>query len=258
MADYSSPVPVEPGHYARKQILSRSAFIAWSHRSRFRTARRLVEPGAGKRLLDYGCGDGTFLAEVGGMFAEAAGAGNARDEIEDCRRRLGDRDQLKFFLVDDLASPQYCGRYDLVTCMEVLEHCLDAMVSKVLDDLRRLVGPDGRVIISVPIEIGPALAGKQLMRRIAGWRSIGDYKYNDRYSSRELLQMLFATRRTAIERPVYGTGAEAYHSHKGFNWRALRDEVSGTFKIQRTIFSPLGALRGYFSSQAWFVCAPRG
>jgi SAM-dependent methyltransferase len=256
MAAPSAPVQIEPGHYARKQILSRSSLIAWSHRSRFRTARRLIESLAGNRLLDYGCGDGTFLSEVGGMFAEATGAEIARDVIEDCRRRLSPSGRVQFVFVDDLAAPEFCGRYDVVMCMEVLEHCVDATVRMVLNDLRRLVAPGGLVIISVPIEIGPALAGKQLMRRIAGL-SLKDYRYNDRYSSRELLRMLFATRRTAIERPVFGTGAERHHSHKGFNWRALRDEVSGSFKIQRTIFSPLGSLRGYLSSQAWFVCVPR-
>jgi len=52
------------GHYARKQIFSRSRLVAWSHGSRFDLARRLVAPRAGQRLLDYGCGDGTFLGLV--------------------------------------------------------------------------------------------------------------------------------------------------------------------------------------------------
>ena len=50
------------GHYARKQILSRDRLVAWSHRRRFDTAVSLAAAFRGKRVLDYGCGDGTFLA----------------------------------------------------------------------------------------------------------------------------------------------------------------------------------------------------
>ena len=63
---------VQAGHYAQKQIFSRSSLIAWSHRSRFLLARQIVQPYAGARLLDYGCGDGTFLAQVADLFPTAS------------------------------------------------------------------------------------------------------------------------------------------------------------------------------------------
>ena len=55
------PREVGAGHFARKQIDSRDPLIAWSHRRRFRTGLALARPFAGGRVLDYGCGDGTFL-----------------------------------------------------------------------------------------------------------------------------------------------------------------------------------------------------
>lgn len=34
----------EPGHYERKQLLSKDRLIAWSHRRRFETGLRLARP----------------------------------------------------------------------------------------------------------------------------------------------------------------------------------------------------------------------
>jgi len=249
--------PVRPGHYAKKQIFCQSRIIAWSHQSRFRLARRLIEPYAGSRLLDYGCGDGTFLGEVHDLFPTAVGADIDLNQTVDCRARFADMSGLSFVLTNDLAGAVHEGTYQVVTCMEVLEHCVDRGRDQVLLDLRRLVSADGVVIISVPIEIGPTLIGKQVIRTLAGWRGLGDYKYNERYTSYELFRMLFAGERTAIPRPLYSNGnGSGFHAHKGFNWRTLRMLLGEHFNIKQVHFSPLGWLGGYFSSQAWFICEP--
>ena len=71
---------IATGHYAQKQLLSRNPLVRWSHGSRFALARELVAPFAGRRLLDYGCGDGTFLARTEG--APQLGAATAsRDTV---------------------------------------------------------------------------------------------------------------------------------------------------------------------------------
>ncbi len=53
---------ISDGHYAKKQLLCKDWLIAWSHRSRFQMGLGLAREFSGKRVLDYGCGDGTFLA----------------------------------------------------------------------------------------------------------------------------------------------------------------------------------------------------
>lgn len=248
----------QAGHYQSKQLCSGIPLLSWSHRSRFALARRLVASYAGRRLLDYGCGDGTFLSAVSDLFPHAAGAGTDVNEIESCRARLS-ATGLRFALVAELASGEHDGAYDVVTCMEVLEHCVGGAVDVVLADLARLVAPEGIVIISVPIEIGPSLIAKQIVRTIAGWR-IYDYKFTERYSPLEFWRMLTAGESTFIERPVYSSAAGDFHGHKGFNWRALRRRIRQTLIVERSVFSPLGLPGGLVSSQAWFICkrqAPR-
>ena len=53
--------PIRAGHFVHKQVFCCDPFIAWSHCRRYEVAERgtALRPTS---LLDYGCGDGTFLA----------------------------------------------------------------------------------------------------------------------------------------------------------------------------------------------------
>ncbi len=250
------------GGYAQKQFFCKSRIISWSHSSRFETARKLVEPYAGKRLLDYGCGDASFLALVHDLFPKAVGADLDAKQNAQCAERFADWSDLSFVHTPELADPSYNQSFDVITCMEVLEHCLPKDVDAVLTDIRRLIAPGGVIFLSVPIEIGPSLLAKETVRTIAGWRKLGDYKTKERYTLGELLTMAFAGEGTSITRPAYphefapGQIFES-HGHKGFNWKALRKRVRQDFDVVRTRFSPLGWTRGLLSSQVWLECRPR-
>jgi 2-polyprenyl-3-methyl-5-hydroxy-6-metoxy-1,4-benzoquinol methylase len=247
------------GDYARKQIYCPSRVVAWSHGSRFRLAAGLAGVAAGRRLLDYGCGDGTFMALTHGTFAEVVGADIDIAQLAECRRRLSDLPGLSFVRTADLHGPGHDRAYAAVTCMEVLEHCVDAERVRVLDHLRGLLAPGGRLVVSVPIEIGPSLAGKQFFRALAAWRGHGDYQYRETYSPRELLAASLA--RPGLARAQYSvqtsSGTLEYCGHKGFDWRILEREIATRFVVERRMFTPLGPLGPLLNSQVWFVCTLR-
>lgn len=244
------------GVYYEKQINCRSAVISWSHKARFEMARRLIGHGRIGRLLDYGCGDGTFVASVAGRANEAVGVEIADDLIQDCSTRFAEIPNLRFCHVTQLSTPAHDGAYDVVTCMETLEHCTDPAIERVLTDLVRLCAPNGHVLISVPIETGPSFLLKAAVRTVAAWRGLSDYCYYERYSVRDALRMISAGSKTTVGRPVYGPPGAEFHSHYGFNWRQLRERVRSVLRVERTCFSPLAWLGGMASSQAWFVCRP--
>jgi 2-polyprenyl-3-methyl-5-hydroxy-6-metoxy-1,4-benzoquinol methylase len=246
--------PVASGDYARKQIYCPSRVVAWSHGSRFRLAARLAA--GGTRLLDYGCGDGTFLALTHGRFERAIGADVDDGQLEACRARLGHLAGVRFLRADDLAAPEHAHAFDVVTCMEVLEHCPDPERLRVLDTLSLLAAPRGRVIISVPIEIGPALLAKQLVRAVAAWRGFGDYRHRETYSPRELLAALLARPNLARARYRVETphGPFEYCGHKGFDWRPLESDIRQRFTVERRLFTPLPVAGRLLNSQVWFVC----
>jgi 2-polyprenyl-3-methyl-5-hydroxy-6-metoxy-1,4-benzoquinol methylase len=267
MADKSpvtttSPELIEQGHYARKQIFSRNAIVAWSHRRRFAVARELASAGAGGALLDYGCGDGTFVALAHDLFRETVGADIDADQLRDCRRRLDSVGNVQFASIDDLRTPAHQGHYDAVVCMEVLEHCPSDVQPHVLDDLDRLVRPHGVVVISVPIEIGPTLAVKQLVRAVAAATGLSEYATRERYRLAEFMRMLLADQTSRIERPInIAISARGdrtrFHGHKGFNWRALERLIDRVFAIERRLFSPVLGTGGWLNSQVWFICRKR-
>ena len=248
---------VEQGHYAQKQLGCRSSVIRWSHTARFRLAMLLAGGRPNGHLLDYGCGDGTFMGFVSDRFAVCVGADVDQAQIDDCRSRFAPLPNLRFCLVRDLDESRHTHAYDVVTCMETLEHCLEPVVDRVLGDLQRLCAPDGVIVISVPIEIGPVFFIKYVVRKLAAIRGLSDYARYESYSLADAWRMAFATRQTVLPRPAYGPAEAPYHSHYGFNWRRLRVKVEDAFELERTLFSPAGWCGGWLSSQVWFVCKPR-
>jgi 2-polyprenyl-3-methyl-5-hydroxy-6-metoxy-1,4-benzoquinol methylase len=248
------------GAYARKQLFGALGILRWSHGSRFRVARRLLEPHAGRPLLDYGCGDGTFLATVRDLFPHAVGAEVDPALAAANAARFAGEAGLTFAHTSAVEAPP--GGFGAVVCMEVLEHCPPDAVDRVLAEIRRLAAPDAVVVVSVPVETGPPLAAKQLVRAIAARRGMEGYRLRETYRPGEFLRMLLAGPGTAIDRPLYeGEFAPGvpnlWHGHKGFNWRALRRRISRDFEVRATRFSPLGVPGGLLASQAWLVCAPR-
>ena len=254
--------PVHQGHYAAKQLYSGDRLISWSHRRRFERGLELAGDLAGQRILDYGCGDGTFLAllhEGKGAPAHAVGAEIDPRIVADCSRRFAVLPSVHFVDVAALQDAAETESYDAVFCTEVLEHVVDPM--PLLADFARLLRPGGRLIVSVPIETGPPLVVKQIARRVAGWRRIGDYPGTSSYSPGELLRSVVAGTQQHIRRPILSTAdGQQFHDHKGFNWRVLRTAVTERFDLVQTTTSPFGWAGANLSTQAWFVARrrPRG
>ncbi len=245
----------ESGAYARKQLFSSSRLLKWSHGARFEAGVRLAERFGASRLLDYGCGDGTYLAAVSDKIAAGVGAEVDPGLVTDCRERYADIAKLSFVIVEDLA--EYPDEsFDTVFCMEVLEHCTRDAVERVLGDIHRLVSRSGVVVISVPIETGPSLILKQAARAVLARTVRGDYALRETYSVSEMLKMLAPGEASPVARPVYGSPRAGYHGHKGFNWRALRRRLSVDFEIIEQQYSPVGA-HPWLNSQVWLICRRR-
>jgi SAM-dependent methyltransferase len=242
------------GHYAAKQIFCKDRLIAWSHRRRFEVGLRLARRFHGRRILDYGCGDGTFLAllsESGAPPEAAVGAELDDYQVTDCRDRLGHRAGLRFAAIASLDDEAHRGAYDGVVCMEVLEHVVP--LDEVIARLWRVLADKGTLLVSVPVETGLPLLLKQAARRIAGWRGIGDYPGTSPYTLREYVASVFARRRPHLRRAPLGDARAPFHDHKGFNWMALRDRLSRDFIIEQTVASPLPWLGPHLATQVWFV-----
>lgn len=119
----------------------------WWYRGRRRivldTIERLdLQPGT--RVLDAGCGSGAMLAHLG-RVGSVSGVDVNPGAVEYARGRgvglvrVGSLERLPF--ADD--------EFDLVTCLDVLEHVPDDV--RALAELRRVTAAAGRLIVTVPV-----------------------------------------------------------------------------------------------------------
>jgi len=108
-------------------------------------------------------------------------------------------------------------------------------------------------LITVPIEVGPSLVGKQVGRYLAGLRR--PYGY-ERYRLPELFSAAvlwnaraFASSHTQLD--ATGTG------HKGFDFRDIERALRQRMDIERTVFSPFPPLGPLLNSTVMWRCRTR-
>ena len=118
----------------------------WWYRGRRRIIRaeldRLSLP-AGARVLDAGCGSGRTLQELAN-YGQVSGIELNADAAELARGRgLG---EVVIGRLEEL--PWDAGTFDLITCLDVIEHVPDDVTA--LEELRRVCRPGGRLLVTVP------------------------------------------------------------------------------------------------------------
>jgi 2-polyprenyl-3-methyl-5-hydroxy-6-metoxy-1,4-benzoquinol methylase len=113
-----------------------------------RAARERGHPGRSLSLLDYGCASGfdlPFLGELG--TAEGADVAGVKDKLAAADGGEGQPSRHAIHEVPrDL--PRLRGRFDVVTCLDVLEHLDDDVEG--LRTVGSLLAPGGQVVVTVP------------------------------------------------------------------------------------------------------------
>jgi ubiquinone/menaquinone biosynthesis C-methylase UbiE len=116
---------------------------------------------AGDRVLDVGCGEGRFASELLRAGASVLGV----DVAEEPLRRARERDRaLDLRLVDaDESWPIEDASFDAVWAGETIEHVLDT--AGWLSEVRRVLRPGGRLLLSTPAHGRLRVLGLALSRR---------------------------------------------------------------------------------------------
>jgi 2-polyprenyl-3-methyl-5-hydroxy-6-metoxy-1,4-benzoquinol methylase len=188
--------------------------------------------------LDYGTGDGHIFnvlrqEEVDGYVY------HGYEPVEGQYQQLIANVAENNLDVKCLRSLHDVEKFDVILCAEVLEHFTAADAQKHLEKLRDLLSPDGRLLISVPIEIGIAGFAKNIVRKLIGETHPG-------LTPTVIVKSLF-------DRPIFRGSGNYLSSHVGFSYKKLEYLVTDQgFKIERKYFSPAPILRGLLNSQVFF------
>lgn len=106
-----------------------------------------LRPLTGKRALDVGCGAGLLCEPLARLGAEVVGLDATPANIDAARDHARKSDLLIDYRAGGLESEDLPA-FDLVTCMEVIEHVEDPALF--IAHLARMVNPDGLLILSTP------------------------------------------------------------------------------------------------------------
>ncbi len=101
------------------------------------------------RLLDVGCGDGFFLAELARRGFAAVGLDTSAQAVALCQKRVAPLGAQAYCLPLDQLQPE--SPFDIVVCGEVLEHVADDV--GFLREVRRVLHPAGTLVLSVPLDM---------------------------------------------------------------------------------------------------------
>lgn len=124
------------GHYFTEQ--HGAAIVA-------RVARHL----RGRRsVLDYGCGNGGLIEHLLGMVPAVAGLDFSPQSVRRVNTTFAGRAGfVGAFLPSELEAGQ---RFESVVCCEVIEHLYDEQLDGAIAHIRRLLAPQGVVVLTTP------------------------------------------------------------------------------------------------------------
>ena len=172
--------PVESGNLAQRlwstgvgsMLYDHGQAVARSILARVSPSLATLAPPGGT-ALDVGCGPGNITAELGRLVGPTGLALGIDVSKPMLRRAVGTTSShVGFLRADALDLPLCDGAVDAVTCFAMLQLIPDPFAA--LDEIARVLRPDGRVMIMVPtVRFGPLERLAGLLGRPGGVRLFG-------------------------------------------------------------------------------------
>ena len=242
-----------PTNYQEQTYSSPYFVVRYPHEVRFRTAVDALIEAEPTTLLDYGAGDGHLLVEAidRGLaaqrilayepvekFASKLLENVAEHHLHDRIHLIRHREELR-------------GKaFEYIVCLEVLEHMPLPERQAFYDLCQDSLSTDGRVLIDVPVEVGPTLLVKSLGRLLLKGRE-KEYEWSE-------------LARIAAGGTVYDPGRfdpsdqrTWIENHKGFDYRLFRRELAHRFDVTAEKTTPVPFLPAPLGNQEIFFTLRR-
>ncbi len=114
---------------------------------RLKAAFDVAGIGSGMRVLDVGCGRGEILRHCTSLGAEAHGIDYAAVAVQLSRQAVTEGQASAVYRADAKSLPFADGSFDRVLLFDIVEHLHPWELDRALQEVRRVLLPQGRVII---------------------------------------------------------------------------------------------------------------
>lgn len=218
-------IPYDIMTYNNPNLIARFA-----HRTRHKVSLQLAQSLLPKNgvVVDFGAGDGLFVHNIQQARPDIHATAiepNTELRYPNIRRLIN---------IEDIKE----GSVDLICAFEVAEHLADEDLTAFFVGSRKALTTRGHLLITVPIMYGLALPVKELQRMIL----------HKRWTDTGAVDMFKGILGISIPR-----AHNRHTSHKGFDFRWLRNQLSTHFRVTQEFYSPFRHLPWWVNSQAVFV-----
>ncbi|MEQ1726596.1 MAG: bifunctional 2-polyprenyl-6-hydroxyphenol methylase/3-demethylubiquinol 3-O-methyltransferase UbiG [Sphingopyxis sp.] len=134
---------------------ARLGFIRDAIDAQWRIERTVRRPLTGKRALDVGCGAGLLSEPLARLGADVVGVDAAAQNVAVASAHASAQGLAITYAHGDIGDAAFAaplGSFDLITCMEVIEHVADP--AAFIAALAARVSDDGLLILSTPNRTG--------------------------------------------------------------------------------------------------------
>jgi HAD superfamily hydrolase (TIGR01549 family) len=133
--------------------------------TRFRAVLDALEPQPGERILEVGCGSGSYTRELARVGARVTATDYAPSPLAQAQRNVGDLASAVVFRLEDaqrLSFPD--ASFDKVLLSEVVEHL--PWPERAVEEAARVIAPGGLLVASTPSLFSPLNLAYGIKRRV--------------------------------------------------------------------------------------------
>lgn len=200
----SHPDPVGPEFYDGTDYFEAASRHLRDMESPFQRYRlqkvlQIYRPGKEERVLDLGCGWGTFTFALAPTVQEVVGVDFSQAAVKLCREEVAARrlDNVRLVRADAAETGLEAESFDLIIAADLLEHLTPNQTEDVFDECRRVLKRGGRLTLWTPHRghLLELLRNNRILMR-------PDPSHVD-YKSMERIRRLLLDRRFMIEKQYY-------------------------------------------------------
>lgn len=206
-------------HMVRRKYIMRQACL------HFKKNKHEPAPLLGLQLLDIGCGDSTFAAELCFRGADVLAVDTNKQLIEQAEQQANQRGAIVEFTTEDATSlVAHNKKYDIILCLDILENATAQEKDKLIWAMHKMLNTDGIIIFSTISSSNLAkLYFKRLLEQLLHWFPKGYFTTKHFISHKELKKALSKhnLKVTTLQGVFFDPQSKFWHRQKDLSLRYM-------------------------------------